>query len=122
MSAATYPIHCYTYRVARTACGLRATPGTGRTSWPVGPPGAGLTTFRARPPDRNACGQHLRDEVAALVRMERAVARLVGLPAGSLLTPRPGDPWPAPPPPRRPGDPWPPALPRAHPRRPGATS
>lgn len=98
-----YSAQCYSYRVARAACGLRPAPGTGRTARPIGPPGAGLTTFRARPPDRTDAGQRLRDEVAGLVRMERAVLRLVagvcpcGPPVDSLLLATA-----APPPPQRP--------------------
>lgn len=92
-----YAAQCYTYRVARIACGQRPAPGTGRTATPAGP----LGTFRARPPDRTDAGRRLRCEVADLVRMERAVLRLVGgvcpcgPPADSLLLATP-----APPPPR----------------------
>ena len=93
-----YAAQCYAYRVARAACGQRPAPGTGRTSQPIGPPGAGLATFRARPPDRTDAGQRLRDEVAGLVRMERAVLRLVGgaapcgPPVDSLLLATPAPP------------------------------
>lgn len=71
-----YSAQCYTFNVARRLCGEPAAPGTGRVSVFGSPGGHPLGTFRALAPYRSPAARRLRAEVAALVRCERAIARL----------------------------------------------